>query len=738
MQRFLLLLFLGFGVSKVSGQDVLVAGKGPIVCGVLSDSGAQAFKSTILAEMYRHPALRAGNKKYRVPVVVHVIEPSRSGQLISDSAIYEGIRNLNNAFSASASFAGSIDTGIEFELARFDPNCRPTNGITRYDASRIDWYVRAGLPYLSFRYVKDWDNWDQNYYLNIWLVSTFDKVAGVASADVGAAVLASSFASGGVVPHEVGHYLGLAHPFPAQTGACGCGDGDGLADTPDLMSYGIESTCSFVPGCGLAESAEVNLCTGKPLGDIQKNFMNYSCQEQFTPDQRSLMRGMLETYHVSLLSSPALSETQPSLIASITGPSLVYTTKSTYGVVGLKAICSCNAVPEMLTIDEKPAEMRELMIVPSLQFGGTVLRTYEVTCSNGYSASKTVRFQRVGVVNIRRVCTSAHTYAVTFDNPYQFVISASTGTVSGNSVINIPNDREVFLKAEASNGLKDSVLLEAPCCGAGLIVNAKCIPVASHILKDGYGIENFTFGSSINKSSSSSAMDAAYYLDYACSEQATVRAGESYAISVKGFSANKYFVKVDIDFDADGDLNGVGEAVLTGETAGGTANVFSGQVVIPKHAVTQKKLRMRVLADTSRVSGGCEIRDTEGAGSGQIEDYSIYIQALPEPGNPGPDFSEIVKIKINHLPDWAVRVKPFVLPNPVEGGQFDLVIPDIGSYYIKLFMRNGEQVPISIRQSSSSNQLRISGRSKLSPGLYILKIKREENSAEQDVKVVVL
>lgn len=212
-----------------------------------------------------------------------------------------------------------------------------------------------------------------------------------------------------------------------------------------------------------------------------------------------------------------------------------------------------------ININGNVAELHRLNSVPFLQFRASVLNTYELTCPNGSTTGKTVRFQHVGVNNIQQSCASESTYTITFDNPYHFTISASAGTGSGSA----------------------------------------------------------------------------------------------------------------------------------------------------------------------------------GPGSGQIEDYAIYVNPHVNIDHPWPDIAEIVHIKVNR-PGWSVNLKPFVLPNPVEGNQFDLVLPDTGSYRIRLFTREGVPVRILIRQKESGVRLLIPGKSKLNPGLYILKIKHNESRMEQEVKVLFL
>jgi hypothetical protein len=82
-------------------------------------------------------ALRTG--VVRIPVVVHVVW-NTSEQNISDVQIRSQIDVLNRDFRRSIANVDQTptiyrprvgDVRIEFQLAVRDPNCRPTNGITR-------------------------------------------------------------------------------------------------------------------------------------------------------------------------------------------------------------------------------------------------------------------------------------------------------------------------------------------------------------------------------------------------------------------------------------------------------------------------------------------------------------------------------------------------------------------------------------------------------------------------------
>jgi len=236
--------------------------------------------------------------KYRIPVVVHIIQRTNGTGSMPDSRVTSQIEILNEDFQALAGTNGApgTDGQIEFYLATEDPNGNPTNGITR--STNNTWYNDGGGYYNTLA-------WDTNRYLNIYTNSASGALGyvpdlpqgGIAGSNADRVVILHStfgrnapfapFNLGRTVTHEVGHYLGLYHTF---NGGCSNSftSGDRIVDTNP------ESSPTF--GC----PGSRNSC-GSPAPF--HNYMDYSddiCMNQFTPQQNNRMRCSLLTYRPDL------------------------------------------------------------------------------------------------------------------------------------------------------------------------------------------------------------------------------------------------------------------------------------------------------------------------------------------------------------------------------------------------------------------------------------------------------
>lgn len=292
---------------------------------------------------------------YEIPVVIHVIHTGGAiGSTYNPSVaqLTGMIDYLNSSYAATwAAYPDTNNGGtrfpIRFALAKRDPNCNASTGINRingvtalgstlgstYNTYGIQLSSANGVPEANVKALSIWPN---TQYYNVWVVNRIDGADGISGSGVytagyayfpgaganidGTVMLASKAIAGEItLPHEVGHAFNLYHTFQGDGGGGTCPtnvncatDGDQVCDTdPEKRS---------VFNCPTG----TNPCTGTAYGSIVHNFMDYSsCQDRFTPGQRTRWLFALMNYRASLISSlgatalPSTSMTAPTCVPSI-------------------------------------------------------------------------------------------------------------------------------------------------------------------------------------------------------------------------------------------------------------------------------------------------------------------------------------------------------------------------------------------------------------------------------------
>ncbi len=265
-----------------------------------------------------------------IPVVFHIIH-MYGAENISKAQIDDQVRIMNEAYqklnadtaATRTIFKGlAADFDIEFKLARKDPNGNCTEGITRTVSYLTDGGDDA---------VKNLIRWDYRKYLNIWVIKNISLDPGAGGITLGYAtfpqgtnstkdgiVLRADYVGsigtasgngnkGRTLVHEIGHWLGLFHPFegyqPNISSGCGgnCSNsGDYVCDTPpvDKPSFGCPTTN--------------NTCNNDVPNqlDMVENYMDYangSCQNMFTKGQKAVVEIVLgnASYRAQNISSAA-------------------------------------------------------------------------------------------------------------------------------------------------------------------------------------------------------------------------------------------------------------------------------------------------------------------------------------------------------------------------------------------------------------------------------------------------
>lgn len=339
-----------------------------------------------------------------IPIVFHILH-NFGRENISDAQVYDQVRILNEDFNKRnadtnlvvPAFKNNVaDIGVEFRLARIDPEGNPTNGIIRIACQQ----TYNGTDQAKLK------PWPREKYLNVWVCNTIEDgvagyaylpptVAGILTDKDGIMILHNYIGSIGTsnafrsraLTHEVGHSLNLEHPWGRtnQPGVA-CGD-DGVFDTP--ITKGSTS-------CNL----NLNDCEVGVIENVQ-NFMDYSyCSVMFTEGQKTRMLASLNSNVSSrknLWSCDNLTATgvaDPYPAEPVSKPIAAFGAQSLYACLNepVRFIdASYNARVEEreweFTNADQGTSSDSVVVVRFLETGW---QTVKLTVRNGYGSSTTV------------------------------------------------------------------------------------------------------------------------------------------------------------------------------------------------------------------------------------------------------------------------------------------------------------------------------------------------------------
>lgn len=245
---------------------------------------------------------RSGSN-YIIPVVFHIVHANGS-ENISDEQIHDAIEILTRDFTlGNADTSGVVpefkpliaNIGIEFRLARLDPDGNCTNGIIR-TVSSLTHEGGENLKNVS-------PSWPRSNYLNVWVAAdlssgaagytyTPGSVDGMWGADIDGIVMKHSYVgsigTGNItrsraLTHEVGHWLNLRHTWGGTNDPGledNCFSDDNVSDTPNTIGW---TTCDL---------------GGETCGSLDnvQNYMDYSyCSKMFTEGQKARMLAALNS-----------------------------------------------------------------------------------------------------------------------------------------------------------------------------------------------------------------------------------------------------------------------------------------------------------------------------------------------------------------------------------------------------------------------------------------------------------
>lgn len=253
------------------------------------------------------------NDILKIPIVIHLVLPEHKQKLVSEHDIINQLRILNRDFrkkNTNWNFLENrykslvADTKIEFYIACTDSDGLAAESIIRTNTSIENIGIQSALFHEE---LGGSDAWLTDQYLNIWVCEMPVNILGFASSPndagtpqdgvvinyryFGTKNSTTPYNGGRTTVHEIGHYLGLNHPWGNIQDECD--EDDGISDTP--AQKGPHDECP---------THNSNMCSANE--QFYGNFMDYSpdcCLSMFTLQQAASMRACLLNTRSGLLAN---------------------------------------------------------------------------------------------------------------------------------------------------------------------------------------------------------------------------------------------------------------------------------------------------------------------------------------------------------------------------------------------------------------------------------------------------